>query len=115
MPALPVSASAELTTLDSVSDPSLRQEVAGVTVTVLWHTDLSRIGQTAWLDTAQAATEGLGRLHPVFADGRPLDHRGVSRSPVLVDARPNRVRLVGTKATLRFSVDGAEQVGDRKM
>ncbi len=99
----------ERTTLESVSDPSLRHEAAGVTATVLWHSDLSRIGQTAWLDNAVAAAQGLSRAHPVFTDARPLEHQGVSRSPLLIDARPDKVRLVCGKASQRFSVDGVAQ------
>jgi len=101
----------DLTTQDSVSDPSLRQEVAGVTLSVLWHPELGRIGRTAWLDTATAGQQGLSRTFPQFDDGRPLEHRGVSRRPLLVDTGAGRVRLVATKGTLKFSVDGREVVG----
>lgn len=107
----PLPADLDATTLESQDDPSLRGEEVGVTVTVLWHEDLARIGASCWVPARVASTEGVSRLHPVFDDGRPLAHRSASRSPVLIQLHGDYVRFAGAKASLRFTVDGEERPG----
>jgi len=93
-------------TLDSHTTQSHHERDAGLTVTVLWHSELRRIGASVYLHNTEAGQSGLSRTQPHFDDGLPLDHLGASRSPVRILLRGDGVQVLAGKAGTVISING---------
>jgi two-component system nitrogen regulation response regulator GlnG len=85
-------------------------------LTVLWHADISRVGERALLANA-ASNEGesLSRFQPLFGpfgslQQRPLADTSVSRQPLQLRAEVGGVRLSGAKPG-SVRIDGAALAG----
>ena len=97
------------TELDS---PAGRRELV---LTILYHPDVSRIGERSILSTA-GATWTLGRLTPEFGRGsavaRPLGDRHISRAAVSISLGETSLSLCRTEHSCRCRVAGGELAGE---
>jgi len=83
-------------------------------LTVLWHPDLSRVGEQAPLTAlASGRPEGISRREPVFAQpgetvARPLADPYLSRSPIRLErgAAPGSIRLACGETHTSVVLDG---------
>jgi two-component system nitrogen regulation response regulator GlnG len=85
----------------------------GLTLTIIYHPDVARIGERARITNAEAE---LARATPVFAgdpgEPRPLADRYVSRAPLQIRRAGDRVTLEAAKAS-RIAVEGRPLDGPR--
>lgn len=84
-------------------------------LTLLWHPELARAGQQALLGELERP-HPIGRHTPLFrevgdADGQPLEHPTISRSPMMLTPRPDgSVLLHMPEVRMRCEVNG-EAIG----
>jgi len=92
------------------------------TLTIIWHPDVTRIGQmaplVALLDDELAVVQRDGPIFfPPGSDaGQPLNHRGMSREPAIVVASTRKAfELRRGPATVEVDLDGAPFEGSRPL
>ncbi|MFT5680749.1 MAG: two-component system nitrogen regulation response regulator GlnG [Myxococcota bacterium] len=100
------------TTIDSTLAPEHLREPPGLTFTVLWHPDLSRVGASAAAPFARAS---LSRKQPVFSDGSPLADARVSRSPLRFFPAGAGITVRPERPGQRFVIDGQPGVDGMKL
>jgi two-component system, NtrC family, nitrogen regulation response regulator GlnG len=86
---------------------------AVLALTILYHPDVSRVGERAYLEGG--AVE-LSRAMPLFGERnvRPLDDRYISRKPLVITRERDGVSLDATEGA-RIVVDGQPLAGSRKL
>ncbi len=96
------------TTIDDGYSRHAPEPEPGLTLTILWHPDASRIGQTAFFGYGrQRHNVRISRDEPTFGDGDPLDDTGTSRSPLELVPRPDgSVVLWPARPKLKWTIDG---------
>lgn len=111
----------------TLPEVSLRQDREGMSrlaLTVIAHPCLERIGEIAWLDgepDADGAEIPLSRQTPRFGPPRrpatrALEHRSLSRSPVLLRRRDDGGMAIDVRGTRRsMFVDGEALDGEREL
>lgn len=95
-------------TLTTPLAPLLQSPRAMLALTILWHPDLSRVGEQAW-SAAATTTIALSRYAPLFQQAggplRPLEHRGVARTPLLLARQDERVRLTPPDSRMQVELN----------
>jgi two-component system nitrogen regulation response regulator GlnG len=99
-------------TLDELVLPKApRAGETKLSLTVLWHADVGRIGRSVTLRVGSVPVP-VSRLEPHFDDESPLDDLTVSRTPLnLAPAADGGVRLLPGRPGLVYEVDGARGAG----
>ncbi len=105
--------SLDATTDPPTQDPTSGPQARGITLTILWHPDPSRIGATARIVFPNAGgAVDISRRVPLFDDGEPLADVRVSRSPLqLLPGEDGSVRLWPGRDGLAFTVSGRQGEG----
>jgi len=103
------------TTIDGTTTMGAPEPARGLTVTLLWHPDPSRIGRMAAVEFGQGGVH-LSRLSPVFDDGEPLADVRVSRTPIqLIPRADGGVEVWPGREGMRYTLDGQPGVGGDRL
>jgi two-component system nitrogen regulation response regulator GlnG len=99
-------------TLTSPLHSALRQQPPLLALTVLWHPDLSRVGEQVFEPDPQGVME-LSRFLPLFSrpgrEGLALGHQGVSRLPLrLTRSTSGKVCLEPPASRMAVEVNGVD-------
>ncbi len=94
----------------------IRRARPGVTATVLYHLDPSRVGDMCALPLGKGASHDISRVEPLFASGASLDDPYLSRSPlILADAGYGAITLTPATDRVLYTVDGNAGDGATKV
>ncbi len=107
----------DLTTVDHTLDEPREMGIGDepITVTILWHPDVGRIGAQAVFPSART-TLLLDRNEPTFCDEHPLADQRISRAPLQLVPQPDDAFQVWpSRPGMRFILDGADGQGGERI